>query len=369
MNCRACGGDRLTLVFEMDPMPLAGAFAVSREAAIAAERFPIEWHRCRDCGLVNVAPSIPEDRIFGDYSYRASDVPGLVRHHKAFAAWLVDAFPDTRWALDIGCNDGVLLNELPRSWDLCGIDPSDVASQAFHALSFGDDDLRHYLLWDEPWTGEEFDDGVFSLVVSSNTFAHFDGLGDALAGVRRILRGGGHFVVEVHDLDATLATGQWDTIYHEHKAEWSLPSLVAAGAIHGLRAIAHERLPLHGGLLRVTFAKDTPRRPTPPPAPDFRGLRYKYASRAPVGATAAYGAAARATVYLNQVPEPVEFVVDGSPRRHGRFVPGTGTPIVSPDLFDRLASQPARTLITAWNHADDIKAAHPDYRGEWVTAW
>jgi SAM-dependent methyltransferase len=354
VNCRACGGDRLTLVFEMDPMPLAGAFAVSRQEALDAERYPIEWHRCRDCGLVNVAPDVPDDLIYRHYSYRASDVPALVRHHEAFAAWLVERFPDTRRMLEVGGNDGVLLRHLPFRL-LVNVDPSDAATDG------------------HPWATlnmpiEKYRPAIqFDLITSSNAFAHFTGIGEALMVVRAALKQDGHFVMEVHDLDATLASGQWDTVYHEHKVEWSLPSLSAVGAMCGLRLIHHERLPLHGGLLRAVFVKDTPRRPTPPPAPDFRPLVTKYRSRRAVGATAAYGAAARATVYLNQVPEPVEFVVDGSPRRQGRFVPGTGTPIVSPAQFDGFPDD--RVLITAWNHADDIKAAHPEFRGEWVTAW
>jgi hypothetical protein len=63
------------------------------------------------------------------------------------------------------------------------------------------------------------------------------------------------------------------------------------------------------------------------------------------------------------VSEPVQVVFDDSPRRAGRFVPGTGTPIRAwADVGDRV-------LITAWNHAEDIKAAHPEFTGEWVTAW
>ena len=159
----------------------------------------------------------------------------------------------------------------------------------------------------------------------------------------------------------------WDTIYHEHKAEWSLSSLRVAGAIHGLMLAGYERLPLHGGLIRAWFSKRDVAAPRPPSPPDLRRLTTAYHERLPVGATVAYGAAARATVYLNQVPEPVEYVVDGAPRRQGRFVPGTGAPIVSPATFDLRA--PSRTLITAWTQAEDIRANHPDYRGEWVTAW
>ena len=354
MTCRACGSTSLSLVFEMDPMPLAGAFAETREAALAATRHPLEWWSCDRCGLVNVAPSIPEADIFTDYSYRASDVPALRRHHEAFAGWLRDRFPHTIRHLEIGGNDGVLLRHLP--WDRTNCDPSDVA-----AASVED--------WTVIRTPYPTDCGRFDLITSSNAFAHFDRIGQALDAVHGALTDDGVFVVEVHDLDATLSDGQWDTVYHEHRVEWSESSLRFAGAWHGLRMVDLERHPLHGGLLRATFTKSHPRRPERPTAPDFSGLVTKYRTRKPVGATLAYGAAARATVYLNQVPERVEYVVDGSPRRYGRYVPGTGTPIISPDRFDRVVGPADRVLITAWNHADDIKRAHPDMPGSWVTAW
>jgi hypothetical protein len=82
----------------------------------------------------------------------------------------------------------------------------------------------------------------------------------------------------------------------------------------------------------------------------------------------AYGAAGRATVYLNQLPElNVRAVVDGSPRRIGLWVPGRALEIVPPDVFDR--QQPPVTLVTAWNNAADIRAQHPGYKGQWLTAF
>ena len=354
MTCRACGSASLSLVFEMDPMPLAGAFAMTQREALDAPRYPLEWWACNGCGLVNVAPSIPEADIFTDYSYRASDVPALVRHHEAFAAWLMARFPRTRRHLEIGGNDGVLLRHLP--WERVNCDPSDVAADAVED-------------WTVIRTPFPTDCGRFDLITSSNAFAHFDRLGEALDAVRESLTDGGHFVMEVHDLAATLATGQWDTVYHEHRAEWSAESLTAAGAIHGLTLTEWHRLPLHGGLLRAVFVKGAPRPAGRPTAPDTASLVEKYRKRRPLGATLAYGAAARATVYLNQVPERVDYIVDGSPRRYGRFVPGTGTPIISPDRFDRVVGPADRVLITAWSHADDIKRRHPDMPGSWVTAW
>jgi SAM-dependent methyltransferase len=353
MICRACGSDRLTTIFEMDPMPLAGAFAITRDAALSATKYPIEWRWCEYCGLVNVFPDIPDKDIYADYSYRASDVPALVEHHRRFAGWLTGMFPNTKRFLEIGGNDGVLLRQLPKYWTKVNVDPSDVADSS--GISWD----TYNTAW--PVYGLH----TFDLITSSNAFAHFSAIDEGLTAVRDALTDDGRFVIEVHDLDATLASGQWDTIYHEHKVEWSQGSLMAAGDIHGLELVHLERLPLHGGLLRAVFRKAEPRAPQKPHKPSIKRLRDMYAERKPTGATAAYGAAARATVYLNQVTEPLKYIVDGSPRRYGRYVPGTGTPIVPPSAF----GSPPRTLITAWDKAADIIAKHPGYRGEWVTAW
>lgn len=352
MSCRACGHDRFDVVFEMGPMPLAGAFAETREAAVAATRYPLEWRWCHRCGLVNVYPDVPDAAIYADYSYRASDVPALVEHHRRFAAWLAERFPATSRFLEIGGNDGVLLRHLPKHWQRTNVDPSDVA-----AAAKGE--------WTTVTASWPIESAGYDLITSSNAFAHFSELDAGLAAVRDALRPDGRFVVEVHDLDATLASGQWDTIYHEHRVEWSSTSLMAAGDIHGLELVHLERLPLHGGLVRAVFRRAKPRAPQKPHKPSLTTLRRRYAQRAPTGASVAYGAAARATVYLNQVPERLDYIVDASPRRYGRYVPGTGTPIVPPSAF----GSPARVLITAWDKAADIRRQHPNFRGEWVTAW
>lgn len=356
MNCRGCRSDRLDEVFHMDPMPLAGAFAATQEEALAATKYPLTWLLCHDCGLVNVAPDIPDELIYSTYSYAASTVPALVRHHAEFAKVLTERYTEPVRLLEIGGNDGVLLNQLPESWSLTNVDPSDVARQA---------NGQGWALVNEPFVadmGLPFAD----VVTSSNAFAHFTDIAGALEGVARVLKPGGEFWVEVHDLDAMLAIGQWDSVYHEHKCEWSHWSLANCVEGAGFRLAYFTRLSLHGGLMRARFVRSN--KPAKPHRfrYDFAPLQAAYDNRQPAKADAAYGAAGRATVYLNQCDTGAQYVVDGSPLRAGRFVPGVGIPVVTPEAFD--ADRPALTLITAWNHADDIRARHPGYDG-WVTAW
>lgn len=352
MICRACGGWDLVTVFVADPMPLAGTFALTPEDAAEVPVLPLEWRYCQTCGLVNVWPEVDPALIFADYSYRASDVPALVRHHGAFATWLQARFTP-RLHVEIGGNDGVLLRRLP--WPAVNVDPSDVAAET-GALA---EPFTASLVARMGWTGK------VDLITSSNAFAHFPGIDDALTGVRMALSREGRFVVEVHDLYATLRTGQWDTIYHEHQVEWSADALRVAGALHGLDMVGLSHPPLHGGMIRAVFRPGMPHALTPARMPEFRVLQDAYdTAEAPAlpDGSVAYGAAARASVYLWRTLPNIEAVIDGSPRRYGRFMPGTGLPIRPPQDF----GAPPAALITAPGHEDDIKANHPLY-DRWVT--
>jgi SAM-dependent methyltransferase len=346
----------------MDPMPLAGSFPKTRGEALGAPTYPLTWLQCRACGLVNVEPDIDDDVIYSTYSYASSDVPGLVRHHAGLAEYIV-ARADGQRLLEIGCNDGVLLNQLPATWHLVGVDPSDVARQGQ-----GEWDLIN-----EPFTSRLAASlGTFDVVTSSNSFAHFKGIADALDGIADVLRTDGLFIIEVHDLAATLRHATWDTIYHEHCVEWSSTSLQAVIEPLGFRLLEMRHLPLHGGLLRATFRR-VARPGVRPPIPryNFRPLQVAYQKRRPPRlpwGTVAYGAAARASVYLNQLPAlEVPYIIDGSPLRYGRYMAGRGIKVVPPSTLDEY--EPPAILITAWNHADDIVDRHPDYPGQWITAW
>lgn len=367
MTCRGCGSSSLAYAFGMDPMPLAGGFAESAGAAAAAPTYPMEWYWCSTCGLVNVGEDVADDILFEHYRYASSDVPGLVRHFEGYAAFLRERLGDGPLRIvEIGCNDGVLLRRLPAAWERIGVDPSDVASSA---------DTDGYQLVPEPFSSDVAGAiGRADVVTSSNALAHFTAIGDAWDGIAALHPR--EVWIEVHDLLATLESGQWDTVYHEHKVEWSAAALARAGAVRDLEAFAVEHLPLHGGLLRMGFRPGRTSAEAPV-QPDFEVLAASYAGRRETAAylavqgapwALAYGAAGRATVYLNQVPEMrLRAVVDGSPHRIGLWVPGRALEIVPPEVFDR--EPPPVTLVTAWNHAADIRFQHPGYTGRWLTAF
>ena len=366
----------------MDPMPLAGLFCESEEEAKNAPKFPLTWVTCQQCGLVQVLEEIGEDVLFGRYNYASSTVQGLVQHFDEFARFLrsrYSAMAQVKF-LEIGCNDGVLLNKLPETWSLMGIDPSDVAVGAngprmhYHLINerFSSDLVDHELL------GETFD-----VVSGSNCFAHISDLLDVFVGVHKALTSGGHFWLEVHDLEALLLSKQWDTIYHEHKVEWSIESLCNCLLPIGFSIVDIWKAELHGGLLRACFRKEHKPQTSNKvrlEQKEFQSLQSAYDNRYHTSAAqelaaaqssgkqiAAFGAAGRANVFLNQVPSlNFNYVVDESPLRVDKFLPTVGIPVVGPEKF--AADPPDLCLITAWNYASDIVSKN-SFQGKWLTAF
>jgi SAM-dependent methyltransferase len=362
----------------MDPMPLAGLFSDSHSDALSADLYPLTWVQCRWCELVQVLEDVPDDLLFSQYRYGSSSVPGLVRHFDEYAAFLVERFgkSDMR-VVEIGANDGVLLSRLPQAWRRTGIDPSDVARERRSS---------DYELLNVPFTLDlaesSPDRGQIDLITSSNAMAHFTDLRGAMKAAHALLRPGGELILEVHDLAATLAGGQWDTVYHEHKVEWSERSLRTCLAEAGFEPTFTQRLPLHGGLLRCGFRRVTARRlidrPTEPDARPFTALvnGYQQRRRSPLSVAlaaaqadgrrlVAYGASGRANVWMNQMTGlDFEYVLDDSPLRMGRWLPHVAVPIHPSTKLDE--DQPDVCLVTAWNYAEDIRRKHPAFRGSWM---
>jgi SAM-dependent methyltransferase len=385
--CRACHA-RLNSTdpcLTMSPMPLAGQFCHTKEEALTADLIPLNWLTCQHCGLVQVMEDVNEEVLFRNYNYASSTVSGLVHHFEEYASKLRSIYQHLQPRfLEIGCNDGVLLRRLPREWEKCGVDPSDIA-QSSHLQGT----TRSYELVSAPFNTQLVSRqqwvGKWDVISGSNCLAHISNLKDVFEGVALALRQGGEFWVEVHDLAALLKGNQWDTIYHEHKVEWSLDSLTHCLGLMGFRRMSYERIPMHGGALRVRFKKGNPHHQRTSPASAYASsiaslkrayeCRYQHPSvqqlRSVIdrgGRIAAYGAAGRANVYLNQMLDlPFAWIVDEAPLRVGKFLPRVGTPVVSAERL--ISDPPDHCLITAWNYRRDIQSKNPHYTGTWLTAF
>ncbi|MGE0041607.1 MAG: class I SAM-dependent methyltransferase [Vicinamibacterales bacterium] len=373
-ECRGCGSRDLALLVDYGPMPLAGGF-LTREELAGQERFPLRLARCRDCTLMQVLDIVPASAIFTRYSYESSTTRTLIDHFAAMAAELVAAHDAAgRLVVEFGCNDGVLLRPLLAAGARAvGVDPSDVAARASRAAGWP---LEQAYFTEEVAARVKAAHGEARIVTGNNVFAHMEDLHGILRGVTTLLEPEGTFVFEVHYQGDLLADVQYDTVYHEHVCYHSLTSLTRLLSMHALRIVDVRRIPIHAGSIRVSAVRDAaPRQASPAVAAmlaaerDWRpeDLAPKVEARrrtlhdlvaglrAGGRRVGAYGAAGRATILLNYcglTPDLVESVLDMSPLRYGRYVPGVSIPVVPPETFH--ADPPDYAIMTAWNYEAEI---------------
>ena len=233
--------------------------------------------------------------------------------------------------------------------------------------------------------------GQADVVTGSNAFAHNDQPEIILKAAKRILKSDGHLCLEVMYAGDLLEMLQWDTLYHEHLTFYCLSTLMVLLERYGFHVVEAERIPMHGGSLRVIAALNPDERAKPGVEQILTYEKEKALASPATWLTFGqhisrkievvqktlgklsqnsriwgYGAAGKATLWVNTCKmDYLEAMVDASPLRAGKLMPGTHTPIVLPPELK--VNPPDYIFITAWNYADLIKSKEEWFKGIWVT--
>jgi SAM-dependent methyltransferase len=372
--------------FDLGRLPLAGGF-LDESQIETEERYPLLVSVCDHCGLVQIVSPVDPEILFQDYSFATGTIPGLVSHFEAYAEWISVNFRP-KSVIEFGCNDGTLIAALEkRGIRSLGVDLAanitEIARQQGRNVvtgAFG------------PGIVEELRDqtGQVDLITGSNVFAHNADPASILETADALLTPDGVLCLEVMYAGDLLLQRQWDTLYHEHLTFYSLGTLRKALHRFGFEPISAVRIPMHGGSLRLAAARSGHRQVDSTVAEleaweedlslndsstwdEFaRECRRRIdvfgdtMGRLSKGASIwGYGAAGKATMWVNVCEmNYLEALVDASPLRYGKLMPGTHTPIVSPEEFGR--HQPDYVFVSAWNYLDAIRANEPRYSGYWI---
>jgi len=383
MQCRSCGSTLEQTFCDLGMSPMANSY-VAADALGAAEKFyPLHAYVCSQCLLVQLLEFESPDAIFSDYAYFSSFSSSWVEHAKRYVEAMIPRFGLTSDSLvvEIASNDGYLLqhfvaNDVP----VLGIEPAaNVAAVAQEngirtlVAFFGSAEARRLVA-----EGHRAD-----LLIGNNVLAHVPDLNDVVAGLSILLADDGRITMEFPHLLQLILHSEFDTIYHEHFSYFSLISVRAAFARHGLRIFDVEELPTHGGSLRI-FAchdgdvaqPDTPRIEALLDKESAAGLdrletysgfseqvlrtkrslwRFVDGALAAGKSIAAYGAPAKGNTLLNYCgvgADMIEYTVDRSPYKQGFALPGTRIPIYAPEHIAE--TRPDYLLILPWNLEDEI---------------
>ena len=231
------------------------------------------------------------------------------------------------------------------------------------------------------------------LLLGNNVLAHVPDLNDFVEGLRILLQPTGVITMEFPHLLKLIEGNQFDTIYHEHFSYFSLTTVERVFAAHQLVLFDVEELPTHGGSLRI-YARHVAD-VSKPILPSVSELRKKEAE-AGIATLAlyhsfsanvletkrkllefldgakregkrivGYGAPAKGNTLLNYCGIGVnylDYTVDRSPHKQGRFLPGSRIPIAPPEKVKE--TKPNYLLILPWNLKDEIMGQMEGIR-EW----
>ena len=372
-QCAGCGGRQFDSILGLGIVPLAGYFPTKRELS-KQSRYPLNLVVCKYCKLVQTDSVIDPALLFEDYRYLSS--VGLSGHFKNVADLINDKYQiKDKKILEIGCNDGVLLEPLKRlGADVEGVDPAKNIVKVAR-----DKGLKVYNDYfnDKTFGGDKFK-SKYDIVISNNTFAHIIDIQSVIKGINKVLKSEGIFIFEVHYLKSLIDGKQWDNVYHEHIFYYSITALQKMFQRHNMTLIDFEEIPIHAGSIRVTvrnrleflpnkildritdesknicdlnylnqYGKDVEKHIS-----DFNN-QISILSRE--NAIAGYGASGRANMFCNLTnlnSDIVRFIVDESPERCGRYIANTDIPIVDIETLEN--SNVNLIIIFAWNYSKMI---------------
>jgi SAM-dependent methyltransferase len=388
------------LVIDLGTAPPSNAFLRAEDLARDERYWPLKVYACPTCGLAQLSESRAHETLFtDDYVYFSSYSRSWVDHARNFVTHAIErlALERSSLVLEVASNDGYLLQFVRDRGIRClGVEPTLSTARAARARGietmsafFGRDSAQSVL--------KQY--GHADFVIANNVLAHVPDLHDFIAGFATVLAPEGSACFEFPHLLEMVQKRQFDTIYHEHYSYLSLNTVVHALDAHGLKVWDVERIPTHGGSLRVWAAHQNASHTIKRSVAALRSIETAAGVGTPAFYTGfqqdaerikndlvqfliekrknrrlvvGYGAAAKGNTLLNYAgirSDLLYAVVDLSPHKQGRFLPGSRIPVVSED--DLREAQPDFVLILPWNLRDEIMqqlAYIREWGGQFVTA-
>jgi len=399
MKCRHCGSP-LSLIFaDLGATPVANDYLAAENVLSPEPYYPLRSFVCRQCRLVQLEDfRRAEDLFRKDYAYFSSVSSTWVNHVEQYAKKMIArcGLSGESLVVEIASNDGCLLYCFQRAGiKVLGIEPCE--SVAGHAVKEKKVPTRVSFFGRQTARGLVEEGLSADLMVANNVLAHVPDINDFVLGFKELLKPEGAITFEFPHLLCLISENQFDTIYHEHFSYLSLTAVDRILRAFQLRVFDVERLPTHGGSLRLFVCHEGAGH-VRAPAVDaclgeerdagldgdeiYAGFNAKIREvkfsllellinlKRQGKKIAAYGAPAKGNTLLNFCginADFLDFTVDKSPSKQGRFLPGTRLPVYHPDeIFQR---RPDYIMLLPWNIKEEIMremARVADWGGKFI---
>ncbi len=370
-ECVCCGKSNLKQILDFGNQPLANSYHKEGEVL---PKYPLGLNLCTNCYHLQLTHAVDPDLMFKDYLY----VSGTSKTMREYFKWFVEfvceemGYRSNLSILDIGCNDGTLLDEFKRiGYDTYGIDPAENL--------YAETSKRHDITCD--YFREGSYNKKFDIIIAQNVFAHGSEPLKFLKACESIMHDDSVLYIQTSQANLIL-NNEFDSIYHEHVSFFNVQSMdqlvrrtselylndVLKTSIHGISYLF--KISKKPDVQRKNMAVDVERQ---------QGLMSletydKYQANAQLIITdfndmieryreihdfqiVGYGAAAKGMTFLNACNAKMDYVIDDNPLKQGLYTPAGSSPIRSCDELS-LVPDDVKILFVplAWNYFDEIQS-------------
>jgi SAM-dependent methyltransferase len=382
-RCRFCGmGVQRTFV-DLGLSPLCETYPAAADFHRGEVYYPLHVYVCENCFLVQLEEYESAVNIFTDYAYFSSYSDSWLKHSENYCKKMASQFRlnENSFVVEVASNDGYLLQYFVRQGvPVLGIEPA--ANVAKVAVEKGVPSLVRFFGTD---LAKELavEGRCADLVLGNNVLAQVPDLNDFVEGLKILQKPDGVLTLEFPHLLKLIELNEFDTIYHGHFSYFSMLTTVRLMEVHGLKVFDVEELKSHGGSLRVYACRaectvhplraavakvlaDEERAGLSSPegydgfASQVREtklalLEFLLTAAKQGKSVAGYGAPGKSATLLHYCgigKDLIEYTVDRSPYKQGRFLPGNHIPIFHPDRIRE--TRPDYIVILPWNLKNEI---------------
>jgi SAM-dependent methyltransferase len=382
-SCRFCGGELAQTFVDLGTSPLCESYPSAADLNRGEVHYPLHVYVCERCFLVQLDEYESAENIFSDYAYFSSYSDSWLKHADNYCEKMTMQFGlnGQSFVVEVASNDGYLLQYfVQRKVPVLGIEPA--ANVAKVAVEKGVPTLVRF--FGARLASELAAEGrCADLVLGNNVLAQVPDLNDFVEGLKILLKPEGVLTLEFPHLLRLIEHIEFDTIYHEHFSYFSILTTVRILEAHGLKAFDVEELATHGGSLRVYACRaeaqthDVAKNISKVIADEEKAglasldgyrsfalhvrqtkwalVEFLLAAAKEGKSVAGYGAPGKSATLLNYCgigKDLIEYTVDRSPYKQGRFLPGSRIPIFHPDRIRE--TKPDYVVILPWNLKDEI---------------
>jgi SAM-dependent methyltransferase len=384
-TCRFCGKGLERTFVDLGMSPLCETYPSPEDLNRGEIYYPLHVYVCDQCFLVQLEQYESPENIFSDYAYFSSYSDSWLKHAENYCNQMMSrvGLTEESFVIEVASNDGYLLQYFVRqSVPVLGIEPA--ANVARVAVEKGVPTLVQF--FGSQLARELTASGLCAdLVLGNNVLAQVPDLNDFVDGLKIMLKPRGILTLEFPHLLRLIERNEFDTIYHEHFSYFSMLTTVRILEAHELKVFDVEELATHGGSLRVYACRaDDQTREVEPSVRELIAEEQRAGLDTPQGyegfalqvrrtkwelvdflltaaregkAVAGYGAPGKSATLLQYCgigKDLIEYTVDRSPFKQGRFLPGSHIPIYHPDRIRE--TRPDYVVILPWNLKNEIMA-------------